>query len=217
MSTQRLTPLEAVTSRQVNAWNGITTPEHRINWPLVRKLASMCKDRTGIEQDAEVWKRKTVAGRGECFYFAEFHDITRNKVVDFFRALSVHYKQLILSLVKFPFGIHRCYVDAHVLEPGYVSDHSTYPRFFNQTGWMHFIDGFFHSTDIGWESIGFTEPIQTLLGQQLSHPPSVILDGCRGMDYGQAAQVGQLVLTALVHDRLLEKPLYQGVLGLTFQ
>lgn len=217
MSTQRLTPLEAVTSRQVNAWNGITTPEHRIDWITLRKLASKCKDQTGIALDTEEWRRQTVAGQGERFYFAEFHDITRNKVVVFFRALSVYYKQLILSLVKFPFGIHRCYVDAHVLEPGYVSDHLTYPRFFNQTGWMHFIDGFFHSTDIGWESIGFTQPIQTLLGQQLSHPPSVILDGCRGMEHVQAAQVGQLVLAALVHDRLLEKVLYRDVLGLTFQ
>jgi hypothetical protein len=217
MSAIRSTPHQAVEGRQVIAWNGITTPEHRIDWLEVRKLASRCKDQTGIETDTQGWKNKMIEARGESFFYAEFNDATCMKVHNFFRSLDPRHKQLILALAKFPFGIHRCYIDAQVLRPGFVSEHLIFQRFFNPTGWMHFIEGFNHSTEIGPESQRFTLPIQTLLGEQISYPPSVILDGFRGVPHVETAKVGELILTALVHDRLLEKKLYQEVLGLTFQ
>lgn len=217
MSAQRLTPLEAVNSRQVIAWNGITTPEHRIDWPRLRRVVSCCKDQTGICHDVEVWKKRTVGLQGKKFFFGEFLDLVHRKVDKFYMDLQLAQRQMLLSLVKFPFGIHRCYVNAQVLMPGYVSEHFVFQRFFNQIGWMNFVEEFTDSTEIGYESIGFNQQVQTLLGYQLSNCPCEILKGCNGMKRPQSDPVGQLILVALLHDRILEKPLYGDVMGLKFQ
>ncbi len=217
MSSIRLSPLRAVQTYSVNAWNGITTPESRIRWGVLRFIASRCKDETGIDAASEPWKQHMASNKGQNHNYHAFLGATWDLIYRYVvEVLSVEQRQLLSSMTKFPFGIHRCYADADVLCPGYVSNHGNWSRFLNLTGWMHFVNPKFTPDDLSNVASLQDCRLETLLGLDLGCSAHNVLDGMNGLKGSQNTKIQVLVLTGLVYDRLLEKPLYQGALSLYF-